>query len=251
MERERQCYGTVAPDGRAGGVGRGNGVCKKGPVLKRRALKNERRLLSVSTPETIFSPIIMKLETLRDLYIHELKDLYSAEKQLIRGLPKMAKAATSEELRAGFEKHLEQTKEHASRLETILSALGESTRGPKCKGMEGLLAEGQEMIEEEADDEVRDAGLIAAAQRVEHYEIAGYGCARTHAELLGDDEGMELLQQTLDEEGETDKLLTQLAVSSINVSAAEHGDEDGESSGPRNRRNGRAGGVRKSQAAHA
>ncbi|HEY8900962.1 MAG TPA: ferritin-like domain-containing protein [Chthoniobacterales bacterium] len=161
----------------------------------------------------------MELNTLKDLYIHELKDLYSAEKQIIKALPKMAKAATHPDLVAGFKAHLEETKEHAARLEKILKSLGQTTRGPKCKGMEGVVAEGAEMIEEEADDEVRDAGLIAAAQRVEHYEMAGYGSARTYAQLLGDKEGAKLLQTTLDEEGATDKKLTDLAVSAINVAA--------------------------------
>jgi ferritin-like metal-binding protein YciE len=161
----------------------------------------------------------MELQSLQDLYIHELKDLYSAEKQIIKALPKMAKAADNDELAAGFKEHLEQTKEHAARLEKILSSHQESTRGPKCKGMEGLLAEGSEMIEEEADPEVRDAGLISAAQRVEHYEMAGYGCARTYAELLGDKEGAEILQQTLSEEEETDLKLTKLATSTINIAA--------------------------------
>lgn len=161
----------------------------------------------------------MKLETLTDLYIHELKDLHSAEKQLIKALPKMAKAATNPKLKAGFEKHLEETKEHAVRLEKLLGSHKQTTRGPRCKGMEGLLKEGTEMIEEEADDEVRDAGLISAAQRVEHYEIAGYGCARTYAELLGDKAGLKVLQTTLDEEGATDKILTELALSEINIAA--------------------------------
>lgn len=134
------------------------------------------------------------LETLNDLYIHELKDLFSAEQQLVKTLPKMAKAASNKELAAGFQEHLEQTKGHAQRLEQILSRHKATTRGAKCKGMEGLVAE---MIEEEADPEVKDAGLIAAAQRVEHYEIAGYGTARTYAELLGDEEGAKLLQTTL------------------------------------------------------
>ena len=162
----------------------------------------------------------MKLETLKDLFYHELKDLYSAEKQLIKALPKMAKAATSEELAAGFKKHLEETKVHAERLEEILSNHKQTTRGPKCKGMEGVIAEGEEMIEEEADEEVRDAGLIAAAQRVEHYEMAGYGTARAYAELLGDKDGARMLQTTLDEEAATDEKLTELAESSINVAAA-------------------------------
>jgi ferritin-like metal-binding protein YciE len=164
----------------------------------------------------------MELETLKDLYIHELKDLYSAEKQIIKALPKMAKAASNEELAAGFKLHLEETKEQATRLEKILKSHGQTTRGPKCKGMEGVLKEGEEMIEEEADEEVRDAGLIAAAQRVEHYEIAGYGCARTYGEMLGDKEGAKLLQQTLNEEADTDKKLTKLATSVINVAAASH-----------------------------
>lgn len=163
--------------------------------------------------------VAMELSTLKDLYIHELKDLYSAEKQILKALPKMAKAASSPELKAGFEQHLEETREQAVRLEQILKNHGQSTRGRKCKGMEGVVAEGAEMIEEEADEEVRDAGLIAAAQRVEHYEMAGYGTARTYAELLGDKEGAKLLQATLDEERATDEKLTQLATSSINVAA--------------------------------
>jgi len=160
----------------------------------------------------------MELQSLQDLYIHELKDLFSAENQLIKALPKMARAATSPKLMDGFRNHLEQTKEHAARLEQILDSHDETTRGPKCKGMEGLLKEGAEMIKEDAEDDVRDAGLISAAQRVEHYEIAGYGTARTYAKLLGDNKGAKLLQQTLDEEGATDKKLTQLA-ERINVAA--------------------------------
>ncbi len=161
----------------------------------------------------------MELETLKDLYIHELKDLYSAEKQIVKALPKMVKAASNAKLKAGFQQHLEETKEHAARLEKLLASHDETTRGPACKGMKGVLEEGQEMIEEEADEEVRDAGLIAAAQRVEHYEMAGYGCARTYAELLGDKEGAKILQKSLDEEGATDKKLTKLAMSAINVAA--------------------------------
>jgi ferritin-like metal-binding protein YciE len=160
----------------------------------------------------------MELESLQDLYIHELKDLLSAESQLIKALPKMAKAATDPQLVEGFRRHLEQTKEHVARLEQILESHNETTRGPKCKGMEGLLKEGTDMIEEDAEDDVRDAGLISAAQRVEHYEIAGYGTARTYANLLGDNKGAKRLQQTLNEEGATDKKLTQLA-ERINVAA--------------------------------
>ena len=161
----------------------------------------------------------MELTTLKDLYIHELKDLYSAEKQIIAALPKIVKAASNEQLAEGFKEHLEQTKEHAVRLEKILSSHNQTTRGPKCKGMEGLVKEGAELIAEEADDEVRDAGLISAAQRVEHYEMAGYGCARTYADLLADKEGAQLLQTTLTEESDTDKKLTNLATSVINVAA--------------------------------
>ena len=160
----------------------------------------------------------MKLEDLKDLYIHELKDLHSAEKQITKALPKMAKAAGSDELATAFREHLDQTHEHIWRLEKILGRHGESLRGPKCKGMEGLLKEGSEMIEIDAEDEVRDAGLISTAPRVEHYEIAAYGCARTYAELLGDEEGVSLLKATLTEEKVTDEKLTDLA-HSINVGA--------------------------------
>jgi ferritin-like metal-binding protein YciE len=162
----------------------------------------------------------MELNTLKDLYIHELKDLFSAEQQIVKALPKMAKAASNKELVAGFQEHLEQTKGHAQRLGQILSSHKQTTRGPKCKGMEGVIAEGAEMIEEEADVEVKDAGLIAAAQRVEHYEMAGYGTARTYAELLGDKEGAKLLALTLEEERQTDQRLSKLAQSAINVAAA-------------------------------
>jgi len=164
----------------------------------------------------------MELASLRDLYEDELKDLFSAENQLLKALPKMAKAASSEELKAAFLTHLEQTKVHAERLEQICDALGISPKGKKCKAMEGLIEEGKELMEEDADPEVLDAGLIAAAQRVEHYEIAGYGCVRTYAGLLKDAKAAELLQQTLDEEGQTDKLLTKLA-KRINVMADANG----------------------------
>jgi ferritin-like metal-binding protein YciE len=162
----------------------------------------------------------MELDKLKDLYIKELKDLFSAESQIIKALPKMAEAAGNEDLSAGFTEHLEQTKEHAARLEKILKNLDETTKGPKCHGMEGVLKEGAEMIEEEADEEVKDAGLISAAQRVEHYEMAGYGCVVAYAKLLGDKEGAKLLQQTLDEEKATDVKLTDLAESMINLEAA-------------------------------
>ncbi|HEY5894647.1 MAG TPA: ferritin-like domain-containing protein [Chthoniobacterales bacterium] len=161
----------------------------------------------------------MKINSLRDVYIHELKDLFSAEKQLVRALPKMAKAAAHKQLADGFEHHLHQTEEHVNRLEKILTKLGESTRGDKCPAMEGLIEEGEHVISEGGVPEVKDALLISAAQRVEHYEIAGYGSARTFAELLGEKEAAKVLQQTLDEEAETDKKLTQLAETAVNVDA--------------------------------
>lgn len=160
---------------------------------------------------------------LRELYIDELKDIYNAETLLVKALPKMAKASASDELRTGFETHLEQTKEHVSRLEQIFESLDESPKGKKCKGMDGLLEEGEEMIDEDYPDAVKDAGLIGAAQRVEHYEMAAYGTARAFAELLGEEEHVSLLSQTLQEEEETDKKLTELA-ETINVEA--HGEDE-------------------------
>jgi ferritin-like metal-binding protein YciE len=161
----------------------------------------------------------MKLETLDDLYVHELRDLYSAENQLVKALPKMAKAASNPQLQEAFEEHLEQTRGHVERLEKIFDELDVSPRGKKCAGMEGLIDEGKEMLEEDASPEVLDAALIAAAQRVEHYEIAGYGTARTYARMLGHDRAAKLLQETLDEEGETDKKLTELAENIVNAEA--------------------------------
>jgi ferritin-like metal-binding protein YciE len=169
----------------------------------------------------------MEQNQLKELYVEELRDIYNAENQLIKALPKMAKASTSDELRAGFEEHLEQTKGHAQRLEQIFSALGEKPSGKKCKGMEGLIEEGKEMIEDDLDGEAKDAGLISAAQRVEHYEIAAYGCVRTYAKILGEEEAASLLEQTLEEEKETDQKLTELA-ENINLEAAGSGGEDNE-----------------------
>ncbi len=168
----------------------------------------------------------MKLNTLQDLFIHELKDLYSAETQLVKALPKMAKAATNEDLKAGFEEHLEQTKGQVDRLDEIAEMLDVKLTGHKCKAMEGLIAEGSDLISEDADDSVRDAGLIGAAQRVEHYEIAGYGTARALAKCLGHDEAAELLGETLDEERATDEKLTELAESVVNVEAIGAGASD-------------------------
>jgi len=161
----------------------------------------------------------MQNSSLKELYVEELRDIYDAENQLVKALPEMAKAATSEELRSGFEEHLEQTKEHVRRLEQVLNDLGEKAKGKKCKGMQGLVSEGKEIIEEDFEDDVKDAALISAAQRVEHYEIAAYGTVRTYAEILGEQNAVSLLEKTLQEEKETDEKLTELA-EGINVEAA-------------------------------
>ena len=161
----------------------------------------------------------MKMKSLADLFVHELKDLYSAEKQLLKALPKMAKAATSEELQTALEKHLGETEDQVSRLEEIFEELEISTRGAKCPAMEGLVEEGKTILEEDMEDDVRDAAIICAAQRVEHYEMAGYGCARTFAEQLGHQNAARLLQQTLDEEKAADAKLTEVAMQSVNQEA--------------------------------
>ena len=165
----------------------------------------------------------MKEKALRELYIDELRDIYNAETQLVAALPKMAKASSSPDLRAGFEEHLAQTKEHVRRLEEVFDKMNEKASGKKCKGMEGLVSEGKEMIEDdELEPEAKDAGLISAAQRVEHYEIAAYGCVITYAGILGEEDAAELLEQTLQEEKETDHKLTELA-GNINIEAAKDG----------------------------
>ncbi len=161
----------------------------------------------------------MKLQTLQDLYQDELKDLYSAETQLIKALPKIAQRAAQPELQQALEDHLQQTEQHAKRLEDIFTDLSGKPSGKKCKGMEGLLEEGSEMLKEDGADEVRDAGLIGAAQRVEHYEMAGYGTARAHAEQLGYTRHAQLLQQTLNEEAAANERLTQIAEGSVNRQA--------------------------------
>jgi ferritin-like metal-binding protein YciE len=166
----------------------------------------------------------MELESLRALYVDELKDLYSAEGQILKALPRMIKAASNRQLRQALTEHERVTRRQVKRLERIFKDLDESPRGKKCHGMEGLLEEGKELIAEKPDPEVLDAGLISKAQHVEHYEIAGYGTVRAWAQQLGYDEHAELLQATLDEEGEADKRLTQLAESSINVEADETDD---------------------------
>lgn len=158
--------------------------------------------------------------SLKELYVDELKDLYSAETQLVKALPKMAKAATSKELRQGFEEHLEQTKGHIQRLEEVFASLDENPKGKKCVGMEGLIKEGSEIISEDFDEDVMDAALISAAQRVEHYEIAAYGTVCAYAELLDESEQASALRETLEEEKETDQKLTRLS-EQINVDAGE------------------------------
>jgi ferritin-like metal-binding protein YciE len=160
----------------------------------------------------------MTKDSLQELYIDELKDLFSAENQITKALPKMAKAASSDELRQGFEEHLEQTKGQIERLQQIFQMLGEKGTGKKCLGMEGLLKEGAEVMGEDYEDSVMDAALISAAQRVEHYEIAGYGSVIAYAELLGESEQAALLKETLEEEKETDEKLTELS-KEINVEA--------------------------------
>jgi ferritin-like metal-binding protein YciE len=166
-----------------------------------------------------------KISTPRDLLVEELKDLYSAENQLTKALPKMAKAADSDELREAFETHLQETQGHVARLEKVGKKLGESMKGKKCKAMEGLIEEGKEIIEEDAEPQLLDLALIGAAQKVEHYEIAGYGNARTLAEIAGETEVAKILQQTLDEEGKTDKLLTDIAME-LNLEAVAAGDDE-------------------------
>lgn len=161
----------------------------------------------------------MKLETLNDVYLDNLKDLYSAESQLVAALPKMAKAAHSDQLRSAFQEHLEQTRGHVDRLDRIFQQIGKNPKGKKCKGMEGLIDEGKELLSGDPTA-ARDAALIAAAQRVEHYEIAGYGCARTYARILGDERAASLLQETLDEESAADEKLTTLAEGVVNAEAA-------------------------------
>ena len=162
----------------------------------------------------------MRITTLEELLTDELKDIFSAENQLIKALPKMAKAAESSDLRQAFEKHLEQTRLHAQRIEEICGDLNVKPGGKKCLGMEGLIEEGKEVLQSDAEPEPLQAALIGAAQRVEHYEIAAYGTARAHAKQLGYMKAVDLLRQTLEEEKQTDELLTKLAENRINVKAA-------------------------------
>ena len=162
----------------------------------------------------------MPMENLQDLLTENLKDLYSAEKQLLAALPKMARKATTPSLRQAIESHRDETQEHVTRLEQALEMLGMPARGKPCKAMEGLIEETNDMLEEDADPEVLDAAIIACGNRIEHYEIAAYGTVRTYAQLMGNQQMANLLQQTLDEEGNADKKLTALAESSINLEAA-------------------------------
>jgi ferritin-like metal-binding protein YciE len=171
----------------------------------------------------------MELESLRALYVDELKDLYSAEGQILKALPRMIKAASNRQLKQALTQHERVTRKQVQRLDRIFKDLDESPRGKKCHGMEGLLEEGKELIAEKPEPDVLDAGLISKAQHVEHYEIAGYGTVRAWAQQLGYDQHAVLLQQTLDEEGEADKTLTQLAESSINIEAENEDDEESSS----------------------
>jgi ferritin-like metal-binding protein YciE len=173
----------------------------------------------------------MKENTLRELFVDELRDLYDAENRLVKALPKLAKAATMDELREGFETHLEQTKEHVERIKQIMTSLDEKPTGKKCPGMMGILQEGDEMMEEDFEGSVMDAALIASAQRAEHYEIAAYGCVYSWAKELGEEEAAQLLEKTLNEEKETDAKLTELA-EQVNSSAnsQEEEEESGEES---------------------
>jgi ferritin-like metal-binding protein YciE len=158
-------------------------------------------------------------ETLQKLYIEQLRDLYSAEEQILEALPKMIKQTKHAELKRGFQEHYQQTEQQVQRLQKIFDDLGEKPEGHECQGMKGLLVEGEEAMEEYRDSDVLDAALIAAAQRVEHYEMAGYGCARTYAHMLGLQEQAALLQRTLEEEGDTDHKLTDLAETVVNIDA--------------------------------
>lgn len=162
----------------------------------------------------------MAVQSLEDMFLEELKDVYNAENQILKALPRMARKASSPELRRAFEQHLKQTEGQVQRLERVFSSLGAKPRGKTCKGMQGLIEEGKEIMSEDIEDDVLDAALIAAAQKVEHYEMATYGTLRTWAETLGNQQAAKLLQQTLDEEEATDKRLTQLAEQLVNVEAA-------------------------------
>jgi ferritin-like metal-binding protein YciE len=182
----------------------------------------------VSKPRNIKETIMPKLKSLDDLLVHELQDIYNAEAQILKALPKMIKAASHPELQSAFEEHLEQTEGQVERLDQVFKLLGVPAKGKKCEGMAGLLEEGKKVMEEDAEPQVMDAALIAAAQKVEHYEIASYGCVCTYAEMLGYDQVHDLLGQNLEEEELTDEKLTALAESVINLDAEEAESEDAE-----------------------
>ena len=185
----------------------------------------------------------MPLNTLRDLYINELKDTLNSEKQLVKALPKMAKKADATELRDAFQEHLAQTEVHVQRIQQIMEELGLPDRGKTCKGIQGIIAEGAELMEEEAEPAVMDAGLIAGGQRAEHYEMAAYGTLRAYAETLGYSAAAKLLQQTLDEEKKADQKLSELAEGFINTLAEEGGEEGEKESTERNGKMEMAGGA--------
>lgn len=163
----------------------------------------------------------MQIDNLEKLFVEQLKDIYNAEKQIVRALPRMSKAAGDQELKKAFDTHLRDTEKQVDRLEQIFNDLGTKAQGKKCVGMEGLIEEAKELLQEDVDEAVLDAGLIAAAQKVEHYEMAAYGCLKTYARLLGNDTAVKLLEQTLSEEKNADQLLTDIAERSINVEAME------------------------------
>src|ERR1700730_15732302 len=188
---------------------------------------------------------------MQDLFYEELEDLFDAEKQIVKALPKVAEAVASEELRNALEEHLKQTKQHVSRLEQVFRAIGREAKAKKCEGMKGLLEEGEKVISELDESPVRDAALIGAAQKVEHYEIAGYGTTRTFAQLLGHDEAVELLDETLEEEKEADEKLTDIAESDINIEAAEDEGEGEEAEGEEGEKAGGAYGRAGSSSAQA
>jgi ferritin-like metal-binding protein YciE len=187
------------------------------PVQAHRAYNNNNRTKPEN--ERKRKRGIMSLDTLKELYVNELRDLYNAENQLLKALPKMAKGASSAELKEAFEKHLEQTNGHVQRLEQVFEELGEKPKGKTCQAMKGLIEEGSEVMKEDGEDSVIDAAIIVAAQKVEHYEIASYGSVRTFAQLLGQDKSADLLQQTLDEESEANELLNKLAEDIVNPEA--------------------------------
>jgi ferritin-like metal-binding protein YciE len=206
-------------------------VVSPAPVFARMRHRSCARLSSVHESALVLDTFAhmenrtMALDTLHDLMIHELKDLYSAERQLVQALPRMAKNATSNELQTAIRNHLAETEEHVARLQQLLEEFGESTRGQKCIGMEGLIEEAKELMDEDGDEDVLDAGIIAAAQRVEHYEIAAYGTVCEYARIMGHANAVELLGKTLEEEKKADELLTSLAEGGINALAQRDGQE--------------------------